>query len=283
MKIRLSLLFAFAISTGLFAQKKDPVAALISEGISLHDQGDYEGAIEKYSDALEIDEDNSSALYERAYSYSALGQCDKSISDYKLLLEQQLLLNPSFSAQVYQGYANCLDDLGKPNEAIDIYREAIGKYPDNHLLHYNLGITLVRIDEFEDAENEMMISLNMNPIHTSSNYYLDALLVNRKGSMSRSVVTKLWFLLLENQGERANISFNSFINQWENTVTIEDEKSSTISLNLFGDESPESDEVFSSPDLLMGLTASMDIRKPLDSLLGDRANRFDQELSEEFK
>ncbi|TNE26256.1 MAG: tetratricopeptide repeat protein [Bacteroidetes bacterium] len=283
MKISYSLLLAFGLSTSLFAQKENPVDALISEGVNLHDAGDYQGAIEKYSDALEIDEDNSSALYERAFSYAAIGKCDQAISDYKAILEQQSLLNPKFSAQVYQGYANCLDDLGKSNEAISVFREAIDNHPENFLLHYNLGITLLRINQLEEAENEMMSSLNINPGHASSNYFLAVLLENRNGSMTRSLTSEVWFLLLENSGERSDNTFDSFLQRWQRTVKIEDEKTSTISLSMFGSDSPQSDEAFTSSDLMIGLSASMDIRKPLDSLLGDKANRFEEDMSEEFK
>jgi tetratricopeptide (TPR) repeat protein len=42
--------------------------AILQEGVSLHDQGDYDGAIKKYESVLQINPDAVDALYEMSFS-----------------------------------------------------------------------------------------------------------------------------------------------------------------------------------------------------------------------
>ena len=46
------------ISLTLFSQNKTEAEKLVEEGVPYHDKGDYEGAINKYDNALELDKDN---------------------------------------------------------------------------------------------------------------------------------------------------------------------------------------------------------------------------------
>lgn len=57
-----------------FSQNKTAADDLVMEGIELHDNGDYKGAIAKYDKALAIDKDNLFALTEKAYSLLSLGK-----------------------------------------------------------------------------------------------------------------------------------------------------------------------------------------------------------------
>ena len=68
----MKLLFVFStgilLTANLFGQV-DEVKELVSQGIELHDQGNYNEAINKYKKALEIDKNSTSANYELSYTY----------------------------------------------------------------------------------------------------------------------------------------------------------------------------------------------------------------------
>ncbi len=64
--------------------------------------------------------------------------------------------------------ANAIDDVGKPDEAIKIYRDAIkmldDKRHDGHLssLYYNLGVTYVRQKKYNEAGVELKKAVEYN-------------------------------------------------------------------------------------------------------------------------
>jgi len=54
-------------------------------------------------------------------------------------------------ADGYYGLAICLEAKGKPEEAIDLYREALERNPSHEAAHYNLGYALASMGRFRDA------------------------------------------------------------------------------------------------------------------------------------
>src|SRR5438876_10072055 len=79
----ISLSFCFAS-----AQNNDTVKTLVSEGIQLHDKGDYEGAIKKYDEALAIDKTDYNANYEKSFSCYMAKRYDECITVCKFIIEQ---------------------------------------------------------------------------------------------------------------------------------------------------------------------------------------------------
>ena len=116
MRVKTLLLFLFF--SAAYAQNKDEAQKLIDEGIVLHDKGDYTGAIDKYSKALEADKDNLLALSEKALSVSAAGNYDEAIKVCKYAISSHPDKDLS---NVYVSYANSLDHLKKTDEALKIF------------------------------------------------------------------------------------------------------------------------------------------------------------------
>ena len=122
MKILFTTLFLLNLTVTIYSQT-DSVKTLIDSGIHLHDQGQYEQAIDKYKEALKIDSNNVTASYEMAFSYLSLKNhteterlCEKIINKYP---KSKTLKN------VYTTYANSLDQRGESKEALRIYDKAI--------------------------------------------------------------------------------------------------------------------------------------------------------------
>lgn len=122
---------------GIAAQgpPKDP---LVTEGIALHDKGEYDKAIEKYKEALSLDPKNTGALYEMMYSYF-------SKQDYKEALrlsEEGAKEKGRFRPAFFMMIGNVQDQLGNPAAAIKAYEAGLKESPNDSLLHFNLGVTL---------------------------------------------------------------------------------------------------------------------------------------------
>ena len=149
--------------------------ATIAEGTVLHDGKKYDDAIAKYQDVLNENPDCMSALYELSMSYYYKGEKSKAMevaykgSKYK---SEQL---PLF----YLTMANVLDDIGKGNEAVQVYIDGIKILEGNkdmrpHLssLHYNLGLSYRRQKKDAEAREEMKLAIIANDRYASPHYQL---------------------------------------------------------------------------------------------------------------
>ena len=58
-----------------------------SQGMSLYGSGEYQRAIEKFSQTIELDPKYAEAYYIRGLSYANLGQYEKAIEDYDKAIE----------------------------------------------------------------------------------------------------------------------------------------------------------------------------------------------------
>src|SRR5690606_41383686 len=86
-KIILLLVFPLLCNT-VFGQQKEEAEKLVEEGIAYHDKGDYEGAINKYDKALQLDKDNLLALAEKAMSLLSLQKYHETIECCKKTIEK---------------------------------------------------------------------------------------------------------------------------------------------------------------------------------------------------
>jgi tetratricopeptide (TPR) repeat protein len=116
----------------VFAQTTD-ASALVKQGVSLHDQGQYKEAIALYEQALKQDPANTTARYELAMTFNAVGRNAEAVA----LCKQILKLEPQQSAGFYSTYGNALDGLKKGKEAASVYQEGIRQYPDDGPLYFN--------------------------------------------------------------------------------------------------------------------------------------------------
>lgn len=176
----------FAFSFAGFSQKlvkptQMPVEAtdaqqkLIREGVVLHDSKKYDDAVAKYQAVLAENPDCTEAIYELSMTYYAMGDKVKSMETAyrgsKYVSDDLALF--------YGTIANCIDDVGKPDEAMKIYddAEAILKgYPElkNQLssVYYNMGVTYVRQKKYVDARRVLKLAVESNYNYASPHFLL---------------------------------------------------------------------------------------------------------------
>ena len=115
----LSLFF----STLIFSQQD--LDALVKEGVTLHDSGQYEEALSKYNAVLAVDKNHYLANYEKSYTLMALRKYEECIEISKFLLKS--FPDGNSNAAVYINYGTCFDLLGKAKQAVSIYNDGIKK------------------------------------------------------------------------------------------------------------------------------------------------------------
>ena len=186
MRIMIAILLTVTAAVSTSAQKiskptltaKECTSAqmnIIREGIALHDAKKYDAAVEKYEIVRTDNPDCTLAIYEVSMTYYAMGEKTKAMetayagSKYK---SEEL---PLF----YLVMGNVIDDIGKPDEAVTIYRDAIKMLdgdPDKARylasLHFNLGVTFAKQKKHHEARAELKKAVEYNYEYASPNYLL---------------------------------------------------------------------------------------------------------------
>ncbi len=156
---------------------------ILQEGIKLHDSKDFAGAIALYQQVLRENPDCTLAIYELALSYYGKKDFDNTLETAYRLVQYK----GKTGILVYGLFANVLDDQGKPNDAIKIYKSAIKQLKGDteygrHLssLYYNLGVTYARQKKYKEARTELKKSIQTDFLYPTPNYVLAQLYIGSK-------------------------------------------------------------------------------------------------------
>ena len=238
------LLFTFFVSCA-FAQET-VITNYVTEGIKLHDKGEYSSAIDFYKKALLIDNKSASANYEIAASYFALKQYKNTIK----YADKVIAINTNNVDQAYMLKGSTYDVLGKPQDAVRTYRKALQKYPANHLLYYNLALTSFNLKNYKDTEDALQKALKLNQLHASSHFLLGLCMVVQQKQV-QGILALYNFLLLEPKSKRAGAALQTLEEELAKGVKKENIKSATITLPAKKD-----DDEFYTAALILGLLES---------------------------
>lgn len=236
------LLLLISLQSSLLAQG-NTVADFISEGIKLHDKGDYAGAIDLYKKALSLDKRSAQANYEMASSFFALKEYEKSIK----FCDQVIAINTDYMDQAFMLKGSSQDLLGNQTGAIKTYIKGLQKFTNNYLLYYNLALTSFNIKHYKDADNALQKALKINPSHASSHLLLGYSMIIQKQRV-KGILALYNFLLLEPKGNRSAAALKALEEQLSNGVKTETENS--VSITLPGNK--ETDEFYTA-ELMLGL------------------------------
>lgn len=173
------LLLSFCFKQSLFAQKDIELinsGEILKEGIKFNDAGKYDDAIEQYERIDRNDTNYASAVYEEAYSAYNEGKYDTVYRLAKKLMD----MDSYIGSEAYTLYGNALDDQDKSKEAIEFYTKALTKFPKSYLLQFNLGVSYFKAAQYDEAYKCFKRTLEINPRHPTSHYFLGLLLADNK-------------------------------------------------------------------------------------------------------
>ena len=231
----------------------------IRQGVALHEQGDYEGAIATYKRVLDENPWEIHALYEMSLSYSANKQHEDALATALRGAE----CKSDHLAQFHIMIGNSLFNLGKTNEAVEVYRAAIKLNPRDALLHYNLATILARIGKPSDAKTETEESIRCDSSQASSHLFL-AVLYRDMGYRMPAVMAYSRFLLLEPGSQRAMQALASLerLIAWGARVTKEPGNQNEIDIAVNGPNQKLVDEGnFATIEIAMSMLVAMDNKK----------------------
>ena len=177
---------------------------LIKEGVSMHDKGNYEGAIKLYKEALKVNPTSMSAVYEMSLSYLRMKEYDEALKYSSQVIEhdfQPLLMD------AYVVKSTALAETKKMDEAVTLLEEAITRCGETYLLCFNMGLCYYNKKEIDRAINYLQRAIEIDATHSSA-FLLYAYALNDADKWLQSFYSFHFFLLLEPNTARAKDAFS---------------------------------------------------------------------------
>jgi len=211
------LLIAFSLFT-ICAYPQATSEKLIRKGVSLHDRGKYNEAINYYQQALKVNPTSMSATYEMALSYLHLKNYNEALK------YSTKVINANFQPLLVDAYcvkSTALAELNRIDDAIKLLNEAVSRCGDEYLLHYNLGLSHFKKKNLASATVHLEKAIEIDATHGSA-FLLYAYTLGDSGQWIKSFLSFHFFLLLEPNTERSKDAFSEM---YDIITTVQDPNS----------------------------------------------------------
>jgi uncharacterized protein len=178
---------------------------IIRQGIELYDNDSCEDALKFYRQISVCDPNYWWACYESALALYDLNRTSEAFNKVKEAID----LNPD-DVNCYTLEGSILDDLLRSDEAIELLRNALVRWPYNQRLYYNLALCYINKGNPEEAEKLLFRSIALNPYHRTSHFLL-ARANLMMGRMGQADLAFCMAILLNPS--------TSYLTAYENTIT----------------------------------------------------------------
>lgn len=205
MRYLLAILILQLLPLSIYAQTQQQPSSekLIRQGVALHDKGQYNDAISLYKEALKINPNSMSAIYEMSLSYLDLKDYDNAIK------YSNRIVSASFQPLLVDAYivkSSALAETNKINESIQILNDALIRCGDEYLLYFNLGLCYFNKKDYNQAILNLRKAIEIDATRSSA-FLLYAYALNDTGRWLESFYSFHFFLLLEPNTQRSKEAF----------------------------------------------------------------------------
>jgi len=137
---------------------KPEAKELLKQGVYRYQAGDLMGAIDFWSQAIEIDPNLAPAYCNRGIAYFYLKQYEEAIADYTRAID----IDPN-DAYTYNNRGVAYDHLKRYEEAIADYTRAIDSDPNNAYTYNNRGNAYKNLKHYEEAIADYTRAIDIDP------------------------------------------------------------------------------------------------------------------------
>lgn len=152
-----------AIGQTTAADLSESARTRLEKAIALMDNGMAGTAIEILNNLDKEYPNNYNVLYEMCYAYWVTGEKNKALEILKRLEN-----HPAATFQVYHLEGNCLDEIGKPKDAIKAYNRGLERFPDAVLLYVEQGRIAQKNEDYDKAIDLYEKAIEVDPSQPSA-------------------------------------------------------------------------------------------------------------------
>ncbi len=182
-----------------FKKLKGEIKKLFDEGVKLKGKGDYDGAIQKFNEALKLNSKQPNILGHLADAYFLKGDYDSAIKYYQKALE----IAPD-SSELHTNLGNVYFKKGDVESAKKEFETAISKDPSKaDVGYYNLGVLFLNGGDTKNAAIYFEKSIMVNKKYPKPYYQLGMCEINL-GDYKRAEKLLKKYLELAPNGKYAN-------------------------------------------------------------------------------
>ncbi len=132
----------------------------VNLGSAFYDKEDYENALAVYRNALDLDPQNAKIHCNLGFLYWGKGDTDEAIREYELAIQ--------FDKNYDIAYNNLgviyLDDLGRVQKALEMFKKSVECNPNYALAHFNLARSIAITGDKIEAAKLYQIAQDVNKI-----------------------------------------------------------------------------------------------------------------------
>ena len=150
--------------------------AWYNKGVLLMRKGDAAGALSALNNAIRL-KNYSKALFTRALLYQQTGNYNAALPDIKRVLEQE----PG-NARAHYIYADCVEQQGNIEEALNAYTKAITLNDNEPLFYLRRGLVQARLGRNKEGIRDMSHAIKQNPSYAEA-WYWRGMIKHRSGQM----------------------------------------------------------------------------------------------------
>jgi hypothetical protein len=211
------LIFLIAFLSNIKAQQAN-IQDLIQSGIELHSEGEFQKAIEKYNEALQIDSTSILALYEISLSHLALENYENAIKFSTRVLESG---NQMLSVGVYAVKSEALAAMDRIDEAVQLLENGLREHPNEYTLHFNLALNYYKKNNLDKTLYHVGRAIDLDKSHSEA-FLLNAYVLNDKEQWVKSILSFQMFLLLDPDSRHSRAAFDELLRTMHIRIPGED-------------------------------------------------------------
>ncbi|HZZ81837.1 MAG TPA: protein kinase [Gemmataceae bacterium] len=160
----MSVMLACVFATFAFFVTRPPASVRqYQAGMQQYRRGNYDEAVSLFTESLKNDPDNAETFFARGQAFQALGARDEqylqpALSDF---VEAERRAQDARSKAAIGYCANLMNSV--PTRAIAAYENTLKMGEDSPAIRNNLGCTLISINKFDKAEENLNRAISLNP------------------------------------------------------------------------------------------------------------------------
>lgn len=160
----------------------DSAGAYINQGYALLNAGKQADAIVPFEMAIEKGDQQVETFVFLADLHGVAGNPEKSV----VVLEQARKVYPD-NADIQAQLLNAYIQANQIDRAMQTYREAVEREPDNKLYRYNYGSLLLEAEDYDGAIAQLSKAVALDAEYGNAHYNLGAAYVNKAVVLSEEV------------------------------------------------------------------------------------------------